>query len=403
MHGNDAIKISDSIFWVGAQDRETDLFEGLWKLPYGVVYNSYLLTGSANILIDTVKGQFMDDFLARIGQVLPNRPLDYVIINHMEPDHSGSLGILRRLHPGVKIVGNAKTAEMLKNFFGICEDVITVKDGEAIELGTRKFTFALTPMVHWPESMVAYEADSGTLFSSDIFGGFGATDGGIFDDETDPELVTGEMMRYFVNIAGRFAEPALKALAKIKTLDIKMICPAHGPVWRRDPARVIDLYRKWSNQETEDGAVVVYGSMYGNTKAIAGRMASALSARGVNRVPVYDISRCDLSAVTTDIWRNAGLLLVSCTYNMELFPPMARLLRHLENKNMKGRHVGLCGTYSWACASLREMSEFVGRSRGNWILIEPEISIKTSPKDDEFEKIELLASNLAAAIKRPKK
>jgi len=399
MPGYDAIKISDSFFWVGAQDRETDLFEGLWNLPNGIAYNSYLLTGGTNILIDTVKGQFMDGFLDRVERALANRPLDYLIVNHMEPDHAGSLGILRRLHPGVKILGNAKTAEMLRNFFGIDDNVITVKDGETVELGTRKFTFALTPMVHWPESMVAYEADSGTLFSSDVFGGFGATEGGIFDDEADLEMVTAEMMRYFVNIVGRFADPAKSAIAKVKSLDIRMICPAHGPVWRRDPAHVIGLYEKWSGQETEDGVVVVYGSMYGNTKAIAERTARALSERGVRRVSVYDMSRSDLSVVATDIWRNSGLILVSCTYNMELYPPVARLLRHIESKKMKGRHLGLCGTYSWAEASLREMSDFVERGKGSWMLVEPKISIKTSPKGDDLEMIELLASNMANAVK----
>lgn len=400
---NDAVKISDSIFWVGAQDRETDLFEGLWNLPHGVAYNSYLLTGGANILVDTVKGQFMDNFLGRVASVLSGRPLDYVIVNHMEPDHAGSLSIIRKLYPGVKIVGNAKTAEMLKNFFGIEDGVMTVKNGETAELGTRRLMFVFTPMVHWPESMVACDADTGTLFSSDIFGGFGATEGGIFDDEADLELVTREMARYFVNIVGRFAEPALKALAAVKSLDIRMICPSHGPVWRRDPARVIGLYEKWSRQETEDGVVVVYGSMYGNTKAVAERMARALSERGVSRVSIYDMARSDLSEVTADIWRNAGLLLVSCTYNMELFPPVARLLKHLESKNMKGRRVGLCGTYSWAEASLRGMSEFVERSKGNWTLVEPAISIKTSPKGGEFEQIGLLASNMASAVKCSRK
>jgi flavorubredoxin len=397
---NDAIKISDSIFWVGAQDRETDLFEALWKLPYGVAYNAYLLAGDASVLVDTVKGHFMDGFLERLSSVLSGKPLDYVIVNHMEPDHAGSLGILRKMYPGVKIIGNAKTAEMLKNFFNIEDNVVTVKDGEILDIGSRKFLFAFVPMVHWPESMVAYDVTDKILFSSDIFGGFGATEGGIFDDQADMELVTSEMMRYYVNIVGRFAEPALKALAKVKPLDITAICPAHGPIWRSDPKRVIGLYEKLSRQETEEGVVVVYGSMYGNTKAIAEKIARVVSGDGVKRVAVYDIARCDMSIAATDIWRNAGLILASCTYNMELFPPMAKLLRHLENKNMKGRHVGLCGTYSWAGTSLREMSDFVERSKGNWTLVEPKIPIKTCPKGEEFDKIELLAHNMARAVKR---
>ncbi|MDR1965978.1 MAG: FprA family A-type flavoprotein [Synergistaceae bacterium] len=390
--------ISESIFWIGSNDRETDRFEGLWPLPHGVAYNSYLLLGEKNILIDTVKGSFAGGLSEKISAALAGKPLDYVIVNHMEPDHSGSLNAIRAAYPGVQLIGNAKTAEMLKNFFGIGENVLTVADGESLELGSRRFTFALTPMVHWPESMVAYDATDRILFSSDIFGGFGATEGGIFDDEADMRMAIEEMMRYYVNIVGRFAAPALKALFKVRALDIKTICPAHGLIWRNDPGRVIGLYEKWSRQETESGVVVVYGTMYGNTKSACDAIAGSLAENGAGCVRVYDISRCDLSRVTTDIWRNRGLVLASCTYNMELFPPMAALLRHLENKNMKGRHIGLCGTHSWADASLREMSEFVERSKG-WALVPPKISIKSRPTADDFEQCRLLAANMAEALK----
>ncbi|MDR1651480.1 MAG: FprA family A-type flavoprotein [Synergistaceae bacterium] len=392
--------ITDSIFWIGENDRETDRFEGLWSLPHGVAYNSYLLRGEKNILIDTVKSSFSDDFLKKIYYLLEGRAPDYAIVNHMEPDHSGSLSALRNLFPGIKFIGNAKTAEMMKNFFGIEENVITVREGETVDLGGRRFAFALTPMVHWPESMVAYDVSDRILFSSDIFGGFGATEGGVFDDQADMGLVESEMMRYYVNIVGRFSASALKALAKVRSLDVGMICPAHGPIWRSDPERVISLYEKWSRQETEDGVVVAYGSMYGNTKAAAGAIAAALAERGVSRVAVYDMVRSDLSAAAADIWRNAGLILAGCTYNMELFPPMSTLIRHLESKNMKGRYVGLCGTFSWAEASMRELSEFVGRSGGGWTLVEPKILIKSAPKEQDFEQCGLLAANMADAVKR---
>jgi flavorubredoxin len=248
--------------------------------------------------------------------------------------------------------------------------------------------------------MVAYDATDRILFSSDIFGGFGATDGGIYDDEADMGLVIPEMMRYYVNIVGRFAAPALKALAKVRALDIAAICPAHGPIWRGDPERVIGLYEKWSRQETEEGVVVVYGSMYGNTRTAAEAAASALSKEGVKLVRVHDIARSDLSEVATDIWSYRGLVMASCTYNMELFPPMARLLRHIENKNMSGRKIGLCGSFSWAGAALREMSEFVERSKGAWALVEPKISIKACPKGEDFDQLGILASNMAQAIKK---
>ncbi|MDR3279545.1 MAG: FprA family A-type flavoprotein [Synergistaceae bacterium] len=396
---NGIVSITDSVFWIGENDRETDKFEGLWSLPHGVVYNSYLLRGEKNILIDTVKSPFSGDFMRKISFLLEGRPLDYVIVNHMEPDHSGSLCAIRGFYPDVKIVGNAKTAEMLKNFFRIEDNVVTVGEGTAVDFGSRKFVFALVPMVHWPESMVAYDASDKILFSSDVFGGFGATEGGIFDDQTDMSLVESEMMRYYVNIVGRFSAPALKALAKVRTLDIDMICPAHGPIWRQDPDHVISLYEKWSRQETDGGVVVAYGTMYGNTKVASDAIANALAERGVSRVSVYDMVRSDLSEVATDIWGSAGLILASCTYNMELFPPMARLLRHLENKNMKGRYVGLCGTYSWSEASMRELSAFVDRSNGGWNLVEPKILIKSAPAPADFEHCGLLASNMAEAIK----
>jgi flavorubredoxin len=247
---------------------------------------------------------------------------------------------------------------------------------------------------------VAYDATDRVLFSSDIFGGFGATEGGIFDDEADMDSVISETTRYYVNIVGRFADPASKALAQVRALDVGTLCPAHGPVWRSDPERVISLYERLSRQETEDGVTVIYGSMYGNTKSIAESLAHSVSEHGVKRVAVHDIGRCDLSVASVDIWQNAGLLLASCTYNMELFPPMAALLRHVENKNMKGRFIGLCGTYCWAGTSLREMSEFVERTKGAWTLVEPKIPIKTRPQGDEFEKLELLAANMARAVKR---
>jgi flavorubredoxin len=399
MIGKGIVKVADSVFWIGEQDRETDRFEGLWSLPYGVAYNSYLLKGDKNVLVDTVKCSFAGDFAGKIAAVLGGGTLDYAIVNHMEPDHSGSLGILRKIYPDVKLIGNPKTAEMLRNFLGVGDNVVIVKDGESLDLGSRKFTFALAPMVHWPESMASYDATDKILFSNDIFGAFGATEGGIFDDEADMDITESEMMRYYVNIVGRFSSQASKALASLRALDIDVICPSHGPVWRSDPGRVMGLYEKWSNQETDGGVAVVYGTMYGNTKSAADAISGALSGKGVRGVRVYDVARSDISQVITDIWRKSGLILAACTYNMELFPPMAGLLSHIENKNMRGRKIGLCGMHSWADASLRHMSEFIERSRGGWSLVKPEILVKSSMKETDIEQCELLASNMASAVK----
>ncbi|MDR1944122.1 MAG: FprA family A-type flavoprotein, partial [Synergistaceae bacterium] len=346
------------------------------------------------------KSSFIDDFLDRLNHLLNGRGLDYVIVNHMEPDHAGSFALIRRLYPGVKFVGNTKTAEMIKNFYGIEDGVVEVKEGEVLDIGGRKLVFALAPMVHWPESMVTYDATHRILFSSDIFGGFGALEGGLFDDEANLQLAVSEMMRYYVNIVGRFSGPAQKALEKVRSLDIALICPAHGPVWRSDPNTVIELYEKWSRQETEDGVVVVYGSMYGNTKIASDAIARGLSKAGEKKVIVYDASRTNMSYVTTDIWRYAGLVLAACTYNMELFPPVASLLRLLENKMMKGRAIGLCGSYSWSSAALREMKAFVERSKGGWSLIEPAIEIKSRPKNADLELCAELGVKMAEAVNR---
>ncbi|MDR1515990.1 MAG: FprA family A-type flavoprotein [Synergistaceae bacterium] len=392
------LPVNQSVYWIGANDRETDKFEGLWDIPLGVAYNSYFIDDERTVLIDTVKSSFMDDFLYRLNLLLDGRRLDYVIVNHMEPDHSGSLGIIKRLYPEVKYVGNAKTLEMLRNFFGIEDGLVEVKEGETLDCGRCKLTFATAPMVHWPESMVTYDATDRILFSNDIFGGFGALEGGLFDDEANHDWAIYEMMRYYVNIVGRFAAPALKALSKVRGLDIAMICPAHGPIWRSDPSHVIGLYEKWSRQETEEGVVVVYGSMYGNTKIASDVIARALSESGVKKISVYDISRSNMSYVTTEIWKYAGLVLSSCTYNMELYPPMASLLRLLENKMMKGRHIGLCGSYSWSSAALKEMTEFVNRSKGGWTLIGPPVEFKSFPKAEDLKLCESLGKNMAKAI-----
>lgn len=396
------VPITRSIFWIGANDRETDKFEGLWDLPHGVAYNSYLICDGKTALIDTVKSSFMDDFLQRLELLLDGKPLDYVVVNHMEPDHSGSLALIRRLHPGVKFVGNAKTIEMMKNFYGITEDFVEVKEGDVLDLGHHKLAFCLAPMVHWPESMVTYDTTERILFSNDIFGGFGAIEGGFFDDEVNLERAISEMMRYYVNIVGRFAAPASKALAKVKKVDPcpKAICPSHGPIWRSNPCDVIDLYEKWSRHETDEGVVVLYGSMYGNTKVASDAIARSLSESGVQKVAVYDIARSNMSYITTDVWRYRGLVLSSCTYNMELFPPMAALLRLLENKMMKGRKIGLCGTYSWSSAALKEMREFVDRSKGGWTLVEPEVEIKSYPGPSDIERCIQLGRNMAEAVKK---
>ena len=363
-----AIKITDSIYWIGGNDRETDLFEGLWTLPRGVAYNAY----------------FIND--------------EKTAVNHMEPDHSGSISIMRKLYPEMKIIGNKKTLEMIEAFYGIHDGVVEVKEGEILDLGRHKLAFATIPMVHWPESMVTYDTTDKVLFSTDAFGGFCALEGGIFDDELDMKLYEDETLRYFANIVGRYSMPTQKAIAKVRALDLKIICPAHGPILRSDPMHIVDLYDKWSKQETDEGIVVVYGSMYGNTKLMTDAIARAACEAGVKDVIVHDASRSNLSCIVRDVWKYRGLVLGSCTYNTELYPPVATLCRTLKNKMMKNRFLGICGSYSWSKGALAELQVFAEQG-GDWKLVEPTIEVKSCPKEPDLELCRELGRNMALAVK----
>ncbi|MDO4988525.1 MAG: FprA family A-type flavoprotein [Synergistes sp.] len=393
-----AINVTDTIFWIGGNDRETDLFEGLWQLPRGVAYNAYFINDEKCALIDTIKADKLSPYIERLVSIKPEeRKIDYLVVNHMEPDHSGSIAILRKLFPEMKIVGNKKTIEMIGEFYGITDGFVEVKEGDVLDLGYHKLAFATIPMVHWPESMVAFDTTEKILFSTDAFGGFCALEGGIFDDELDMSLYEDETLRYYANIVGRYSAPTQKAIAKVRTLDVKIICPAHGPILRSDPKHIIDLYDKWSRHITETGVVVVYGSMYGNTKFMTDTIARAISEAGIKDVIIHDVSRSDMSCIVRDIWKYRGLVLGSCTYNTELYPPMASLCRSLKNKMMKNRILGICGSYSWSKGALTELQAFAEHG-GDWKLIDPTIEVKSSPKEADIELCRALGKNMAGAV-----
>lgn len=394
-----AIAITDAAYWIGGNDRETDLFEGLWALPCGVSYNAYLINDEKVAVIDTIKSLSFADYTDRLTSIIgDNRQVDYLIVNHMEPDHSGSIRMLRQIYPGMKIVGNKKTIEMLDAFYGITEGLVEIKEGDILDLGEHKLTFTMIPMVHWPESMVTYDLTQKILFSTDAFGGFSALEGGIFDDELDTEYFVGETLRYYANIVGRYSAPTQRAIAKVRSLDIKILCPAHGPIYRSDPAHIIDLYDKWSSHRTDEGVVVVYGTMYGNTKLMTDAIARAIAEEGIQDILVHDASRANLSFIVRDIWRYSGLVLGSCTYNTELYPPMATLCRTLSNKMMKNRVLGLCGSYSWSKGALSELQAFAEKG-GDWHLVEPSVEVKSSPKNGDLDLCRLLGKNVALAVK----
>ena len=257
----DLTKLTDRIFYVGVNDRTKHLFEGLWPLPLGVSYNAYLVCGERTALVDTVDACFTGRLLANVRERLGDRPLDYLVINHMEPDHSASIAAVRQAYPAVRIVGNAKTLQMIEGYYGIACGTVEVKEGDVLDLGGLTLAFCMIPMVHWPETMATWCAEERTIFSGDAFGTFGALNGGVTDEQLDVEPFWEEMRRYYACIVGKYGQPVQRALAKVAPLDIAMICSTHGPVWRREIARVVELYDKVSRYEGEPGAVIAYGSI----------------------------------------------------------------------------------------------------------------------------------------------
>lgn len=352
-------KLTDNIYYIGVNDRTTALFEGLWPLPAGVSYNSYLIDDEKTAVIDCVGPEFFEEHLANMRSVLGNRTVDYIVVNHMEPDHSGALALFRQFYPQARIVGNKKTISMLEGYYSIDgADCIAVADGTTLELGRHTLSFHLTPMVHWPETMVTYDSTSGTLFSGDAFGCFGALNGTVLDTETDIEPYFPEMRRYYSNIVGKYATPVQNALKKLAAINIKMICPTHGPVWTEAAGRVIAEYDRMSRYEAEEGAVVVYASMYGNTRQMAEEVARGLSEAGIRKIVVHDAARTPLSFILSDIFTYKGLAIGATTYNGDVNPAVKAVLEAVKLREVKHRAMAAFGSFTWAGKAAKTISDF---------------------------------------------
>lgn len=392
------VKINDHLTYIGVNDRYTHLFEGMWPLPDGVSYNSYLLDGGDEVcLLDCVKIPSIDEFLSNIRAVLGDRDLDYVVVNHMEPDHTSSLPVLVERFPNIKIIGNKKTKEFLNNYYDLTENIIVVKDGEEVKIGNTSLTFYTTPMVHWPESMVAYEKSEGILFSQDAFGGYGTLDGPIFDDEINFDFYKDEIIRYYTNIVGKYSVQVVRALDKLKDLDIKMICPDHGMVWRKNPSVIVDLYAKLSKQETENGVLLVYGSMYGHTEKMAEMIARSMADEGISNIRIRNISEYPLSNLIAEAWRYRGIILGCPTYNVGLFPPMHHLVWDLGKQKMKNHTFGYFSSYSWGGGAEKEFAAFAEKSK--WEVLETKPNVKGALKEEDIEDCIQLGKEMAAALK----
>lgn len=392
------VKLSENIYWIGVNDRRTSLFENQWPLPNGVAYNSYLIRDKKNCLIDTVEIGKMDTYIEKILEIIgPDEKIDYLVINHMEPDHSGAVKAVIKQWPNVQIVGNSKTFPMLEGFYGITQNLHLVDEGDLLDLGGHKLHFYLTPMVHWPETMMTYESTNEILFSADAFGSFGTLDGGIFDDEINLAFYEEELRRYYSNIVGKYGLQVQKALDKLSTLSIRMIASTHGPIWRSHIPKIIADYQKWSRYETEEGVVIVFGSMYGNTEKMAEIIARTLSEEGIRDIRIFDSSKTHSSYIINAIWKYRGVILGSSAYNGGIFTPMRDLIRELEHIMPKNHLLGVFGSMSWGGGGVRTLEKFAETIK--WEVVAPPVEAKHAARENEIEKLVAIGREMARRLK----
>lgn len=393
-------KITDDMYWIGGNDRRISLFENVFPVPNGVSYNSYLVTDEKTVVIDTVDKSVSGIFFENIAHILGDRPLDYVIVNHMEPDHCATLDELVLRYPYVKIVCNAKSAGMISQFFSFdaASRSVIVKEGDTLVTGKHTFSFAMAPMVHWPEVMVTYDTVDKILYSADAFGTFGALSGNIFADEVSFETQwLSDARRYYTNIVGKYGVQVQALLKKASALDIEMICPLHGPVWRENIDWFIDKYQKWSTYTPEDKTVMVaYGSVYGNTENAAYVLASELADMGMKNIVMYDVSVTHPSIIVSEAFRCSSLVFASTTYNGGIFCNMETVLLDIKAHNLQNRNVAFIENGSWAPVSGSQMIDIVA-SMKNMNVIGNKLTLKSSVKEDQIQDIKKLADEIYKA------
>ena len=390
-------KITENIYYVGVNDRNKSLFEGLWPLPNGVSYNSYLIDDEKVCLIDTVEVDFFTQFLEHIREVIGDRKIDYMVINHMEPDHSGSIALIKKYYPEIQIVGNKKTFQMMEGFYGINEGTLEVKNGDTLALGKQTLNFVLTPMVHWPETMVTLCGS--TLFSGDAFGCFGALNGGVIDEQINCDTFWLEMVRYYSNIVGKYGTPVQNALKKLAGVKLDYICATHGPVWHQYIDKVVAEYDRMSKYETEPGLVICYGTMYGNTERAAEVIARAASEAGVKNIVMYNVSKTHHSYIIRDVFRYKGLIVGAPTYNTALYHEMDVLLSELAGKDIKNHLLGWFGSYGWASKAVSEIQRWNDEHLHYEAVGEP-VEIKQSLTAETKAQCEALGRAMAARLKQ---
>lgn len=393
-----AHEIKDGIYWVGVNDRRNDLFESYWPIPDGISYNSYLIKDEKTVLIDGVKGGFTEEYLRKVESLTRIEDLDYVIVNHMEPDHTGVFPSLRRINPEVTFVGTEKTAGLLESFYGITQGVKTVETNDVLDLGSNTLEFVETPFVHWPETMMSYLPEEEILFSGDGFGTYGALDGGLFDDQFDVEKYFDEAIRYLSNIVGAYSATLQGALAKLKDLDIEIIAPTHGPIWREKPEEIVQLYDKYSSGGAVPGVTIVHGSMYGFTEKITEQVARGARSTGMDDLKVLDASRTHPSYLLSAAWKRRGLIVGSPTYESRAFPPISNFLEVVEKKKLKDRIAGIFGSYGWGGGSVREIEDTAETL--NWNLVTSPVEFNGQPSEAQLEDGFELGKKVVEAIEK---
>lgn len=394
-------KVTDDLYWIGGSDRRLALFENVYPIPRGVSYNSYVLLDEKTVLLDTVDASISGLFFENLEHVLNGRTLDYLIVNHMEPDHCAIIADVVRRYPDVKLVCNAKTVPMLKQFFDFPVDdrTVIVKEMDTLCTGKHTFAFVMAPMVHWPEAMVSYDTVDKILFSADGFGTFGAINGNLFADEVDFERDwLDDARRYFINIVGKYGVQVQNLLKKAATLEIKMICPLHGPIWRENLGWFIEKYDTWSSYKPEDQAVMIaYASIYGNTQNAAEILASKLADKGVKNIAMYDVSVTDPSVIVSESFRCSHLVFAAPSYNGGIFTKMETVLSELKAHSLQNRTVAIMENGTWAPVAGRQMREIFAGMK-NIELLEEGVTIRSAVKEAQEASLEALAEKIASSL-----
>ena len=394
-------KVTEDILWVGCNDRRTTLFENLFPVPKGVSYNSYLILDEKVTLMDTVDASATEQFFENLEAGLAGRSIDYLVVHHMEPDHAANIKLLLEKYPEIQVVASAKALQMIGQFFDLdlSGRSMEVKEGDTLSTGSHTFHFVAAPMVHWPEVLVSYDEKEKILFSADAFGTFGALNGTIFNDEVDFEReYLADARRYYANIVGKYGMQVQTLLKKAAGLDIQMICPLHGPIWRTDLGWFIDKYDKWSRYEPEEKAVVVlYGSIYGHTEQAVNALACALAEKGARNIAVYDVSRTHVSDLIGEIFRASHLVIACPTYNGGIYPPMENLLTDMKALSVQKRTVALMENGTWAAASGKQILKRLEEMK-EMLVLEEQLSLKSALKPERAGDLERFAGQIMETL-----